>query len=165
MRSGSSTANSAHRFRAVPTQRAGTFHSIRLFVTLQNSQVHAQAVQGDRRQHQYRRGDVSRRPDQRRECLVAIRVERRREHSIARVELKRHLATLPQRPLQAQNLLTQRCAAQLNGQLSSLVVAGRDALPAEPGGWLMSSLALMADETPVQEWITDTFKKNLSHER
>ena len=61
------------------------------------------------------------------------------------------LAILPQRPLQAQNLLTQRCAAQANGQLSSLVVAGRDALPVEPGGWLMSPMAFMANEVPAQE--------------
>jgi filamentous hemagglutinin family protein len=61
------------------------------------------------------------------------------------------LATLPQRPLQPQNLLRQRCAAQVNGQLSSLVVSGRDALPAEPGGWLMSPLALgPGDEQPPQ---------------
>ncbi len=49
------------------------------------------------------------------------------------------LATLPKQPLPVQHLLQQRCAAQANGQLSSLVVAGRDTLPSEPGGWLMSS--------------------------
>jgi large exoprotein involved in heme utilization and adhesion len=54
--------------------------------------------------------------------------------------LSNTLTTLPQRPLQAQPLLTQRCAGQGNGQLSSLVVAGRDTLPAEPGGWLMSPM-------------------------
>ncbi len=48
------------------------------------------------------------------------------------------LATLPKQPLPVQHLLQQRCAAQVNGQLSSLVVAGRDTLPSEPGGWLMS---------------------------
>lgn len=56
------------------------------------------------------------------------------------------LATLAQRPQQAQNLLSQRCAAQINGRLSSFVVAGRDALPAEPGGWLMSPMALIAND-------------------
>ena len=61
------------------------------------------------------------------------------------------LATLPQRPLQVQHLLQQRCAAQANGQLSSLVVAGRDTLPSEPGGWLMSSLALLAEDGPVAQ--------------
>jgi len=65
--------------------------------------------------------------------------------------LSNTLATLPQRPLQAQNLLTQRCAARAHGQSSSLVVAGRDTLPAEPGGWLMSPLAFMAEEVAAQE--------------
>jgi large exoprotein involved in heme utilization and adhesion len=55
------------------------------------------------------------------------------------------LATLPQHPLQVQNLLSQRCAAQVGGRLSSLVVAGRDRLPAEPGGWLMSPMTMIAD--------------------
>src|SRR5690606_31615516 len=55
------------------------------------------------------------------------------------------LAILPQRPLQVQNLLRQRCAAQANGQMSSLVVAGRDALPTEPEGWLLSPPAFMAE--------------------
>jgi hypothetical protein len=55
------------------------------------------------------------------------------------------LATLPKQPLPVQHLLQQRCAAQTSGQLSSLVVAGRDTLPSEPGGWLMSPLALMED--------------------
>ena len=59
------------------------------------------------------------------------------------------LATLPKQPLPVQHLLQQRCAAQANGQLSSLVVAGRDTLPSEPGGWLMSSLALLSDDGPV----------------
>ena len=60
--------------------------------------------------------------------------------------LSNTLATLPQQPLQAQNLMQQRCAAEVDGRLSSLVVAGRDALPVEPGGWLMSPLAFMADD-------------------
>jgi large exoprotein involved in heme utilization and adhesion len=61
--------------------------------------------------------------------------------------LSNTLATLPQRPLQAQPLLRQRCAAQLDGHLSSFVVAGRDALPHEPGGWLLSPLTAIADNT------------------
>jgi hypothetical protein len=61
------------------------------------------------------------------------------------------LATLPQRPLQAHTLLRQRCAAQVNGQLSSLVVSGRDSLPIEPGGWQLSPLAFMTDAEPNRE--------------
>ena len=52
------------------------------------------------------------------------------------------LGTLSSKPRQAQSLLTQRCAALANGQASSFVVAGREQLPADPGGWLTSSLAL-----------------------
>jgi filamentous hemagglutinin family protein len=55
------------------------------------------------------------------------------------------LATLPQQPLQVQHLLSQRCAAQGSGHLSSLVVAGRDRLPVEPGGWMMSPMTLITD--------------------
>jgi hypothetical protein len=62
--------------------------------------------------------------------------------------LSNTLAILPQRPLQAQNLLRQRCAAQAEGHMSSLVIAGRDTLPLEPGGWLMSSPAMMAGAEP-----------------
>ncbi len=51
------------------------------------------------------------------------------------------LATLPQSVRQAAALNTVRCAAQMGGQASSFVVAGRDTLPAEPGGWMMSALA------------------------
>ncbi len=52
------------------------------------------------------------------------------------------VGTLPSDPSQAQSLLTQRCAALANGQASSFVVAGREQLPADPGGWLTSPLAL-----------------------
>ena len=51
-------------------------------------------------------------------------------------------------PAKTQQLVTQRCAAQGNGHLSSLVVAGRDMLPVEPGGWLMSPLSVFAVGCP-----------------
>ena len=53
---------------------------------------------------------------------------------------------LPQKPLIATTLLSQRCAALAGGEFSSFTVAGRDSLPAEPGGWLSSPLALAAAE-------------------
>jgi filamentous hemagglutinin family protein len=56
--------------------------------------------------------------------------------------LSESLGTLTSKPSQAQSLLTQRCAALANGQASSFVVAGREQLPADPGGWLTSPLAL-----------------------
>lgn len=49
-------------------------------------------------------------------------------------------------PLQVTALLTQRCAAIARGEVSSFVVAGRDTLPTEPGGWLPSPLAFGASE-------------------
>jgi len=43
-------------------------------------------------------------------------------------------------PLLATSLLNQRCAALAGGQFSSFTVAGRDSLPTEPGSWLASPL-------------------------
>ncbi|MEK7764259.1 MAG: filamentous hemagglutinin N-terminal domain-containing protein [Nitrospirota bacterium] len=57
------------------------------------------------------------------------------------------LGPLTSKPSQAQSLLTQRCAALANGQASSFVVAGREQLPADPGGWLTSPLALAGLDT------------------
>lgn len=51
---------------------------------------------------------------------------------------------LSQKPLVATTLLNQRCAALAAGNVSSFTVAGRDSLPAEPGGWVSSPLALTA---------------------
>ena len=58
--------------------------------------------------------------------------------------LSESLGTLPSEPSQAQSLVTQRCAALANGQTSSFVVAGREQLPADPGGWLTSPLTFTA---------------------
>ena len=58
--------------------------------------------------------------------------------------LSESLGTLPSQPSQAQALLTQRCAALANGQTSSFVVAGREQLPSNHGGWLTSPLAFAA---------------------
>jgi filamentous hemagglutinin family protein len=54
---------------------------------------------------------------------------------------------LQQKPLIATTLLGQRCAALAGGNISSFTVAGRDSLPAEPGGWLSSPLALGTAES------------------
>jgi large exoprotein involved in heme utilization and adhesion len=59
--------------------------------------------------------------------------------------LSESLGTLPSEPSQVHSLLTQRCAALVNnGQTSSFVVAGREQLPSDPGGWLTSPLAFVA---------------------
>ena len=54
------------------------------------------------------------------------------------------LGPLTSKPSQAQTLLTQRCAALANEQTSSFIVAGREQLPADPGGWLTSPLTFAA---------------------
>ena len=54
------------------------------------------------------------------------------------------LATLPLGLSRAHILLMQRCAARSSGQTSTFVVAGREQLPADPGGWLSSPLAFTA---------------------
>ena len=57
------------------------------------------------------------------------------------------LGTLASKTQQAQSLVTQRCAALVNGQASSFVVAGREQLPADPGSWLSSPIALAGIDT------------------
>lgn len=120
-------------------------------VTLQNSQVRAQAFQGQGGNISIIAGTFL--ADQ--TSLVSASSQFGLSGSVdiqsPVSNLSGTLATLVQRPLQAQPLLTQRCAAQLNGQLSSLVTAGRDTLPAEPGGWLMSPLALTASDEPAAQ--------------
>jgi large exoprotein involved in heme utilization and adhesion len=64
------------------------------------------------------------------------------------------LVPLGQKPLIATSLMSQRCAALAGGSISSFTVAGRDSLPAEPGGWVSSPLALNVSESenvPVRE--------------
>jgi large exoprotein involved in heme utilization and adhesion len=51
-----------------------------------------------------------------------------------------------QKPLIATSLFSQRCTALAAGSFSSFTVAGRDSLPAEPGGWLSSPLPLAVSE-------------------
>lgn len=45
---------------------------------------------------------------------------------------------------QMQTLLQNRCAALAGGEQSTFILAGRDTLPAEPGGWLGSPFAFAA---------------------
>jgi large exoprotein involved in heme utilization and adhesion len=53
---------------------------------------------------------------------------------------------LSQKPLIETSLMGQRCAASAEGIYSSFTVAGRDSLPAEPGSWISSPLALTNTE-------------------
>jgi large exoprotein involved in heme utilization and adhesion len=59
------------------------------------------------------------------------------------------IVPLSQKPLVATTLLSQRCAALAGGDISSFTVAGRDSLPAEPGAWLSTPLALSAPESGI----------------
>ncbi len=62
------------------------------------------------------------------------------------------LAPLPQTFLRTGALLSSRCVARLGGPASSFVVAGRDAIPMEPGGLLPSPLA-RARTAPVRRGV------------
>lgn len=116
-------------------------------VTLQNSQVLAQAVQGQGGNINITAGTFLADPG----SIVSASSQFGLSGTVTIQSpvssLSNTLATLPQRPLQAQPLLRQRCAAQLDGHLSSFVVSGRDGLPNEPGGWLLSPLTAIADHT------------------
>jgi filamentous hemagglutinin family protein len=57
------------------------------------------------------------------------------------------IVPLGQKPLVETALLSQRCAALAGGSISSFTVAGRDSLPAEPGGWLSNPVALSMPES------------------
>ena len=130
-------------------------------VTLQNSQVLAQAVQGAGGNIRIIAGTFL--ADQTSAVSASSEFGLNGTVSIQSPvsSLSGTLATLPQSTLQTQQLVTQRCAAQGSGHLSSLVVAGRDVLPVEPGGWLMSPLSVFAVDAhddggrPVAETIPD----------
>ncbi|MBX3302189.1 MAG: filamentous hemagglutinin N-terminal domain-containing protein [Nitrospira sp.] len=49
---------------------------------------------------------------------------------------------LPSKPSNTQALLYNRCAALAGGEQSTFIVAGRDALPSQPGGWLNSPISI-----------------------
>jgi filamentous hemagglutinin family protein len=55
------------------------------------------------------------------------------------------VASLPSSMRQAHALQTGRCAALVNSQSSSFLIAGRETVPTEPGGWLPSPFALVGD--------------------
>jgi len=57
------------------------------------------------------------------------------------------IVPMSQKPLIATTLLGQRCAALAGGNISSFTVAGRDALPVEPGSWMSSPLAFSIVES------------------
>ena len=134
-----------------PTTAGGNITIDPAIMTLQNSQILAQAVQGAGGNINITAGTFL--ADQTSVVSASSQFGLSGSVNIQSPvsNLSGSLATLPQRPLQSQPLLQQRCAAQANGQLSSLVVAGRDTLPSEPGGWLMSSMALLSEDVPTSQ--------------
>ena len=93
-------------------------------MTLQNSQVLAQAVQGQGGNITIVAGTFLMDPTSLVSASSQFGLSGAVNIQSPLSMLSGTLATLPQRPLQVQHLLQQRCAAQANGQLSSLVVAG-----------------------------------------
>ena len=140
-----------------PTTSGGNITIDPAIVTLQNSQILAQAVQGQGGNITIIAGTFL--ADQTSVISASSQFGLSGAVTIQSPlsSLSGSLATLPQQPLQGQHLLRQRCAAQAGGQLSSLVIAGRDALPAEPGGWLMSPL-MFAGEGLTQSAQMPTFE-------
>ena len=66
------------------------------------------------------------------------------------------IVPLGKSPLLSTALLTQRCAALAGGNFSSFTIAGRDTLPAEPGGWLYAPLTIATmNPAKVQEATTE----------
>ncbi|UVT17288.1 MAG: filamentous hemagglutinin N-terminal domain-containing protein [Nitrospira sp.] len=56
--------------------------------------------------------------------------------------LSETVTQLPSKPSEIQALLQNRCAALAGGEQSTFIVAGRDALPSQPGGWLSSPVSM-----------------------
>jgi filamentous hemagglutinin family protein len=118
------------------------------FVILQNSQILAQAVQGNGGNinitTQVFLADANSRVDASSQFGVNGTVNIQSPTS----QLSGTIRALTQTPLQTTTLLSQRCAAKAAGQESSFVMAGRDTLPTEPGGWLGSPRTLASTLTP-----------------
>ena len=62
---------------------------------------------------------------------------------------------LTAKPSPPQVLLQNRCVAKASGEQSSFILAGRDALPADPGGWLSSPVAM-------EHWTGDNMEEHAS---
>jgi filamentous hemagglutinin family protein len=105
-------------------------------VTLQNSHLLASAVNGSGGTISIRAGLIF--ADQ--NSLMSASSQIVIQSPMA--SLSGTLAVLPQRFLLAHNLSTRPCAAaHPDGLFSTFRVAGRDMLPAEPGGWQLSPMA------------------------
>jgi filamentous hemagglutinin family protein len=116
------------------------------FVILQNSQILAQATQGQGGNISITTGsllaDVSSTIDASSQFGVSGNVTIQSPISQAGGKI----IPLSKTTLETVALLSQRCAALASGQYSSFAVAGRDALPMEPGSWLTSPLIALSSD-------------------
>jgi filamentous haemagglutinin family N-terminal domain len=60
-------------------------------------------------------------------------------------------------------LLSQRCAALTGGQYSSFLVAGRETLPTEPGGWLATPLMALSVEEDLPSFRERMARSSMMH--
>jgi filamentous hemagglutinin family protein len=111
-------------------------------VVLQNSQVLASAVQG-------RGGDITittpvflADPASLVDASSQFGLSGRVNIQSPTSNLSGTVKQLPSKPSDTQALLQNRCAALAGGDQSTFIVAGRDARPLEPGGWLSSPISM-----------------------
>jgi large exoprotein involved in heme utilization and adhesion len=116
------------------------------YVILQNSQIMANAVQGTGGNIAISTGLFL--PDS--TSIVSASSQFGVDGTVAiqtpLSQLGGKLSPLPKNSLEATTWINSRCRALAGGQASSLVLAGRETLPAEPGGWLGSSVTGLTGE-------------------
>ena len=130
--------------RGVSTTVGGNITIDPQYVILQNSQILAQATQGQGGAISItitNGGLYSAGCDQHRQRLRQFGVNGTVTIQSPNAPGGGEIIPLSQEPLLPTSLLTQRCAALAGGEFSSFTVAGRDSLPTEPGSWLTSPLA------------------------
>jgi filamentous hemagglutinin family protein len=71
------------------------------------------------------------------------------------------VAQLASKPTATPALLQNRCVALAGGGQSSFIVAGRDTLPSEPGGWLSSPLVMENGTNDEREDVTRLIVRNM----
>ncbi len=117
------------------------------FVILQNSQILAQATQGQGGNISITTNalvpDATSRVDASSQFGVngTVRIQSPNAPAAGKI------VPLSKTPLETTPLLSQPCAAMAAGEFSSFVVAGRSGVPTEPSGWLASPLATLSADT------------------
>jgi hypothetical protein len=115
------------------------------FVILQNSQILATATQGNGGNITIAGNVVMVDPGSIIDASSALGVSGQVAIQAPVNNVATALSRLSQTPLNASELLTARCSARLReGRTSSLTLAGRDGVPAEPGSWRPTSFVTAA---------------------